>query len=72
MCVGEPWRENAKRVALLLLVYMGIVATFESLLAYFQPAGEDTPVMTTVDEDGTSHDRVLARLESSGQLPVAD
>ena len=56
-------------MVLLLLVYMGIVATFESLLAYFQPAGEDMLVITTMDEDGTSHDRVLALLESSGQLP---
>ncbi len=61
----------AKRVALILLVYVGIVATFESLLAYFQPEGEDTLVITTMDEGGTTYDRVLARLESDGQLFVA-
>ena len=61
----------AKLMALLFLVYVGIIVTFESLFAYFQPAGQSTLVITTTDEDGTTHDRVLARLESNGQLFVA-
>ena len=60
-----------KRIALLVLIYIGIIATFESLLGYFQPAGQSTLVITTADEDGTRHDRVLARLQSNGQLYVA-
>ena len=60
-----------KRIALLVLIYIGIIATFESLLGYFQPSGRSTLVITTADEDGTKHDRVLARLESNGQLFVA-
>ena len=60
-----------KRIALLFLVYAGIVAGFESLLGYFQPAGETTLVITTTAEDGTPNDRVLARLESNGKLYVA-
>ena len=60
-----------KRIALLVLIYIGIIATFESLLGYFQPAGQSTLVITTADEDGTRHDRVLARLQSNGQLFVA-
>ena len=60
-----------KIVAILFLVYVGIVAAFESLLGYFQPAGGSTLVITTISEDGTPHDRVLARLESDGQLYVA-
>ena len=60
-----------KLIALLFLVYVGIIVTFESLLGYFQPAGPSTLVITTTDEDGTTNDRVLARLESSGQLFVA-
>ena len=60
-----------KRIALLVLIYIGIIATFESLLGYFQPSGQSTLVITTADEDGTKHDRVLARLESNGQLFVA-
>ena len=60
-----------KRIALLVLIYIGIIATFESLLGYFQPSGQSTLVITTANEDGTSHDRVLARLQSNGQLFVA-
>ena len=60
-----------RRIALLVLIYIGIIATFESLLGYFQPSGQSTLVITTADEDGTRHDRVLARLQSNGQLFVA-
>jgi len=61
----------AKRIAVLFLVYVGIVIAFESLLGYFQPAGETTLVIATTADGGTPHDRVLARLESNGQLYVA-
>ena len=60
-----------KIIAILLLVYVGIVAAFESALGYFQPAGQSTLVISTTAEDGTVNDRVLARIESSGQLYVA-
>ena len=58
-------------IAILFVVYVGIIAAFESLLGYFQPAGPSTLVITTTDEGGTTNDRVLARLESNGQLFVA-
>ena len=57
--------------AIALLVYVGIVAAFESFIGTLQPTGGSTLVMTTFDADGTSHDRVVSRLESSGQLYVA-
>ena len=60
-----------RRIALLVLIYIAIIATFESLLGYFQPSGQGSLVITTADEDGTRHDRVLARLQSNGQLYVA-
>ena len=60
-----------KIIAILILVYVGIVVTFESLIGYFQPAGQSTLVITTTDEDGDTNDRVLARLESNGQIYVA-
>ena len=60
-----------KRIAFVFLVYVGIVIAFESLLGYFQPAGETTLVIATVAEDGTANDRVLARLTSNDQLYVA-
>ncbi len=61
----------AKIIAILFLVYIGIVVAFESLLGYLQPAGQGTLVITTKDEDGGTHDRVLSRLESNDQLYVA-
>jgi hypothetical protein len=60
-----------KIAAAVILVYLGIVVAFESLIGYFQPAGGSTLVITTFDEDGTPHDRVVSRLESDGRLYVA-
>ncbi len=63
--------KTLKIVSTVVLVYLGIVVAFESLIGYFQPAGESTLVITTFDADGTPHDRVVSRLESDGQLYVA-
>ena len=60
-----------KVIVILFVVYAGLVATFESMLGYFQPGGQGTLVITTTDEGGATNDRVLARLESNGQLYVA-
>ena len=60
-----------KLIAILFVVYVGIVIAFESLIGYFQPADETTLVITTTAEDGNPNDRVLSRLESNGQLYVA-
>jgi hypothetical protein len=60
-----------KIVAIAVLVYVGIVVAFESLIGYFQPTAGSTLVITTFDPDGTPHDRVVSRLESDGQLYVA-
>ncbi len=60
-----------KIVATVVLVYLGIVVAFESLIGYFQPADGSTLVITTFDADGSSHERVVSRLESDGQLYVA-
>jgi hypothetical protein len=60
-----------KIAAIVVLVYVGIVMTFESLLGYFQPAAGSTLVITTFDGDGEAHDRVLAHLQSDDQLYVA-
>ena len=61
----------ARLIVILFLVYVGLVATFESMLGIFQPGGQGTLVITTTDADGTTNDRVLARLESNDQLYVA-
>ncbi len=60
-----------KIVVIVVLVYVGIVAAFESLIGVFQPEAGSVLVITTFDADGTAHDRVVSRLESDGQLYVA-
>jgi hypothetical protein len=60
-----------KIVAIAVLVYVGIVVAFESLIGTLQPSGASTLVITTYDADGTAHDRVVSRLESEGHLYVA-
>lgn len=59
-----------KIAAIALVVYVGIVVAFESMIGYFQPEAGSTLVITTVDADGP-HDRVVSRLESDGKLYVA-
>jgi len=60
-----------KIAAIVVLVYVGIVVAFESLIGYLQPTAGSTLVITTFDANGTPHDRVVSRLESDGQLYVA-
>jgi hypothetical protein len=60
-----------KIIAIVALVYVGIVVAFESLIGYFQPADESTLVITTFEGDGTPHERVVSRLESNSRLYVA-
>jgi len=60
-----------KIAGIAVLVYVAIVIAFESMIGYFQPEAGSTLVITTFDPDGTSHDRVVSRLESDGQLYVA-
>lgn len=60
-----------KIIVIVLGVYVGVVALFESLIGYFQPASAHTVTITTFDADGSSHDRVLSGLESGGQFYVA-
>ena len=61
----------AKRIAIFLLAYAGIVVAFESMIGYLQSENEGTLVLTTSAADGTPIDRVLAQLESDGQLYVS-
>ena len=63
--------KTLKIAAIVALVYVGIVVAFESTIGYLQPTAGSTLVITTFDGDGTPHDRVVSRLESSGQLYVA-
>ena len=60
-----------KIAAFVVAAYVGIIVSFESLIGYFQPADGSTLVITTFDDDGAPHDRVVSRLESNSQLYVA-
>jgi hypothetical protein len=60
-----------KIVAIVALVYAGIVVAFESMIGYLQPKAGSTLVITTFEADGTPHDRVVSRLETDGRLYVA-
>jgi hypothetical protein len=60
-----------KILAIIALVYVGIVVLFESLIGYFQPTDGNTLVITTTDAGGEPHDRVLSRLGSGGNVYVA-
>src|SRR5262245_25534739 len=58
-------------LVIVAVVYVGIVAAFESLIGVLQPESGKVLVITTFDEGGTPHDRVVSRLESDGKLYVA-
>ncbi len=61
----------AKILAIVVVVYVGIVVAFESLLGYFQPENQDTLVIITNDGEGNEFNRVLRRLESQNKVYVA-
>jgi len=60
-----------KILAIVLAVYVGIVIAFESLIGILQPRSGDTLVITTFDDGGDAHDRVVSRLTLDGRLYVA-
>lgn len=60
-----------KRIVIFLVIYAGIITAFESMIGFFQPEAGTTLVIETTAEDGSSSDRVLARLESGGKTYVA-
>jgi hypothetical protein len=60
-----------KPLLIAIVIYVGIVAAFESMIGILQPTNEATLVITTTDADGARADRVVARLETGGNLYVA-
>ncbi len=60
-----------KIALLVLLSYVLLVVIFESSLGYFQPENDSTLQITTTGSDGSRSPRVVARLDSGGQLYVA-
>jgi hypothetical protein len=68
---GSESMKILKIVGIVVVIYVGVVVVFESLLGYAQPQSGSTLVITTFDGDGTAHERVVTRLESDGKLYVA-
>jgi len=63
---------SAPRLIVILLVgYAGLVVAFESMLGYFQPGAGTSLVIATIEADGTTHDRVVQRLDSDDRLYVS-
>ena len=60
-----------KILGILFLVYVAVVAIFESLLGYYQPSPDGTMIITTTNNNGVRADRVLAKLETDGKLYAA-
>lgn len=69
--MSKKSRRAVNTVAIILVVYVLLVVAFESLLGYFQPEAPGTLVITTVDDEGNTYDRVLSGLESDGRSYVA-
>lgn len=60
-----------KVLAVLVLIYVGLVAAFEIWLGYAQPENQNTLIITTTDAQGEQHDRVVSRLESQNDVYIA-
>lgn len=60
-----------KILGIALGVYALLVAGFEIWVGTSQPEGTGTVVITTFEQDGTAHDRVLSALESGGEFYVS-
>ena len=60
-----------KYAAIVVLVYMGVVFTFEAMIGIFQPESESTIVITTVDADGRKESRVVSPVYDDGTLYVS-
>lgn len=60
-----------KILAILIGVYVVIVVVFELRIGIVQPDLGNTLVITTSDEDGNTHDRVITRMETGGRLYVS-
>ena len=60
-----------KIILIIAIIYVALVAAFETWLGYSQPRGEDNLVITVTEDDGTKSQRVLSLFESQDQLYLA-
>ena len=61
----------AKIVIGLLIAYVGLVIAFESMIGILQPKQGSVLTITTTGDDGVANDRVLAKVDDSGQIFVS-
>jgi hypothetical protein len=64
-------KRTAKILGIVLVLYVGLVTVFESLLGYYQPRGEENLLITLTEDDGNESQRVLSLFESQGELYLA-
>jgi hypothetical protein len=64
-------KKTAKTITIVAAAYISLVVLFESSLGFFQPEPDGTIIITTVDKQGQSHDRVVSRFESGGEFFIA-
>lgn len=60
-----------KIVTVVAVAYISLVVLFESSLGFFQPEAGGTIIITTVDEQDQSHDRVVSQFISGEELFIA-
>ena len=64
-------KKPVRAIAVVAAAYISLVVLFESSLGFFQPELGGTITITTVDKQGQSHDRVVSRFVSGGELFIA-
>ena len=66
--ISKKW---PKIIFIVALVYVGIVALFESSLGFLQRQAGNTVVITTFDGNDMPHQRVVSLLSSEGKQYIA-
>ena len=64
-------QKTVKYIGTTLVIYVGVVVLFESLIGYFQPQNDATLTLTVNASESEPHVRVLSRIEHKGNLYVA-
>ncbi|MEM8501211.1 MAG: hypothetical protein AAF542_24565 [Pseudomonadota bacterium] len=64
-------KRTTKYLGITLVVYVGVVILFESLIGYFQPQNQATLALTVFESNNQPHVRVLSRIEHQDSLYVA-
>ena len=69
--VALNWKKIAKILLIVIVLYLLQIVLFEILLGFYQPEQVNTMLITSFEESGEAHDRVVARLDREGEIFVA-